>query len=256
MSGLRAIGSTDEKGSERSSMIWRRAANETVRKEKRTRTAVSESIEPPATTAARMTKQSTSATINPKIVTYNSAQKTNEVGSVDDAKLLQAMCSKHGPFDVILDDASHWNKHQIHAFGSLYPCVKPGGVYMVEDINTSFKPFPPWGNAKTLTSASFLHFAQRKIFELEAWWSCGDSFSVVSRADGTCGCNARNRCREAGQSTYHKVTNFTRTTTGIHFHDGIVVFDKALAPRTPAVAVSAGDWADANVGSDFRKGLG
>jgi hypothetical protein len=45
-----------------------------------------------------------------------------------------------GPFDFIIDDGSHENAHQIETFGILWPHLKDGGVYIVEDVQTSYWP--------------------------------------------------------------------------------------------------------------------
>lgn len=42
------------------------------------------------------------------------------------------------PFDIIIDDGSHINKEVFHAFEILWPFVKPGGYYIVEDIQVPF----------------------------------------------------------------------------------------------------------------------
>mmetsp|Transcript_50841 Transcript_50841/g.164724 ORF Transcript_50841/g.164724 Transcript_50841/m.164724 type:complete len:157 (+) Transcript_50841:189-659(+) len=39
-----------------------------------------------------------------------------------------------GPFDVIIDDGSHMNHHQIASAKQLLPHVAAGGVYVIEDI--------------------------------------------------------------------------------------------------------------------------
>ena len=41
-------------------------------------------------------------------------------------------------FDVILDDGSHVPEHQILTINKLWDLVKPGGVYIIEDIETSY----------------------------------------------------------------------------------------------------------------------
>ena len=41
---------------------------------------------------------------------------------------------------VIIDDASHWWPDQLRALFVLYPALESGGVYIVEDIQTSFEP--------------------------------------------------------------------------------------------------------------------
>ena len=41
---------------------------------------------------------------------------------------------------VIIDDASHWWPDQLRALFVLYPALAGGGLYIVEDIQTSFEP--------------------------------------------------------------------------------------------------------------------
>lgn len=43
-----------------------------------------------------------------------------------------------GNFDIIIDDGSHWPQHQIISFETLWKAVKPGGMYIVEDIETNW----------------------------------------------------------------------------------------------------------------------
>ncbi len=45
-------------------------------------------------------------------------------------------------FDIILDDGGHTMKQQITSFKILYPFVKKGGIYIIEDLHTSY-----WKNA-------------------------------------------------------------------------------------------------------------
>jgi predicted O-methyltransferase YrrM len=40
-------------------------------------------------------------------------------------------------FDIILDDGSHIVSHQHITLGALFPLVRPGGLFVVEDIHTS-----------------------------------------------------------------------------------------------------------------------
>ena len=47
-------------------------------------------------------------------------------------------CATHGPFDLIVDDGSHVPEHQMLAFETLFAAVKPGGAYIIEDIETSY----------------------------------------------------------------------------------------------------------------------
>lgn len=57
-----------------------------------------------------------------------------------DAPRLAQIAQDAGPFDFIIDDGSHENAHQIATFGILWPFVKDGGAYIVEDVQTSYWP--------------------------------------------------------------------------------------------------------------------
>lgn len=57
-----------------------------------------------------------------------------------DAPKLSSLAQEHGPFDFIIDDGSHLNGHQIESFGILWPHLKDGGTYIVEDVQTSYWP--------------------------------------------------------------------------------------------------------------------
>jgi len=59
-------------------------------------------------------------------------------GSQTDATLLQRMHDERGPFDLIIDDGSHMNEHVISSFETLFPLLSLGGIYAVEDTQTSY----------------------------------------------------------------------------------------------------------------------
>ena len=60
--------------------------------------------------------------------------------NVDDHVKLESLSATHGPFDIIIDDASHTMKHQQKTFNVLWPRLAPGGLYIIEDLHTSFFP--------------------------------------------------------------------------------------------------------------------
>jgi len=57
------------------------------------------------------------------------------MGSQDDESFLSNICEDVGGFDVIIDDASHISKLSIRSFEILFPHVKPGGLYIIEDLH-------------------------------------------------------------------------------------------------------------------------
>ena len=60
------------------------------------------------------------------------------VGDQADVALLDALAARAGGFDVIVDDASHIGRLTRASFEILWPHVKPGGWYFMEDVNTSY----------------------------------------------------------------------------------------------------------------------
>jgi len=47
-----------------------------------------------------------------------------------------------GGWDIIIDDGSHIPRHQLVSFSALFPFVRPGGVYVIEDIESSYYDGP------------------------------------------------------------------------------------------------------------------
>lgn len=61
-----------------------------------------------------------------------------EIGSQADPAVLDRVAASHGPFDVIIDDGSHMGDHVIFTLRRLFPHLKPGGVYVVEDLAVAY----------------------------------------------------------------------------------------------------------------------
>lgn len=59
-------------------------------------------------------------------------------GSQIDENFLESVIKDIGPPDIIIDDGSHMNDHIIKSFKILFPRLKAGGVYVIEDIQTSY----------------------------------------------------------------------------------------------------------------------
>ena len=51
---------------------------------------------------------------------------------------LKSLADQYGPFDIVIDDGSHAPAHQVASLTALWPHVKVGGVYLVEDLHTSY----------------------------------------------------------------------------------------------------------------------
>lgn len=77
---------------------------------------------------------------------------TIEIGDLGEVDFLRYLSTKYNP-DILLDDASHRWSHQILAAGLLLPSVKPGGLYICEDLHTSFPPWTERGYADSAIDA-------------------------------------------------------------------------------------------------------
>lgn len=60
------------------------------------------------------------------------------IGEQDSKTSLDALASMFAPFSVIIDDASHISSKTIRSFELLWPHLAPGGLYVIEDLQTSY----------------------------------------------------------------------------------------------------------------------
>lgn len=61
-------------------------------------------------------------------------------GSQVDEIILNKIIDWIGEPDIIIDDGSHINEHVIKTFQFLFPKLKDGGIYVIEDCQTSYWP--------------------------------------------------------------------------------------------------------------------
>ncbi|KKM71340.1 hypothetical protein LCGC14_1431640 [marine sediment metagenome] len=59
---------------------------------------------------------------------------TLEIGDQGNSAFRQRLADTYGPFDIIMDDASHDLKLTNDTFDQLWPYVKPEGFYIIEDM--------------------------------------------------------------------------------------------------------------------------
>jgi hypothetical protein len=92
-----------------------------------------------------------------------------EIGSQEDPVFLYNMCEKYGPFDIIIDDGSHWASHMVMTLRTLFPCVVEGGFYVIEDTSVmGSKIYPEFSMFEGKTIAQ--HIA--RIYEsMHYYWT-------------------------------------------------------------------------------------
>jgi hypothetical protein len=84
-------------------------------------------------------------------------------GDQSDALFLQKLSQDEGPFDIIVDDGSHVQSHIIASFEALFPLMKSGGIYVIEDTQTSYWPKYEGSTAEMKTVPSAMNYFINRI---------------------------------------------------------------------------------------------
>lgn len=119
-------------------------------------------------------------------------------GDQSNEEFLQSVIQRIGSIDVLIDDGSHRSRDQITTLKTLFPIISEEGVYICEDMQTSYYEKYGGGYRKP---GSFVEYVKTLIDELNAW--------------------ARNDDDEDFQKT-----EFTRHAYGIFFYCYMVVIEK------------------------------
>ncbi len=73
-------------------------------------------------------------------------------GSQTDEEFLRSVVRRIGSLDVVIDDGSHINSHVIQTFKFLFPLLNEGGIYVIEDTQTSYWPGDYGGDSENLNN--------------------------------------------------------------------------------------------------------
>jgi hypothetical protein len=87
---------------------------------------------------------------NPKRKEFEGENIKVFIGDQADSQFLKSVNRERGPFDIIIDDGSHMMHQQIKSFNTLFPRLKDGGVYVIEDWHTSYMPKYQDGGQRTV----------------------------------------------------------------------------------------------------------
>jgi hypothetical protein len=126
------------------------------------------------------------------------ASKGIEIVTADqaDVNFLRAFRKTFGKIDILIDDGGHTMTQQINTFEELFPAVDENGVYLCEDLHTSY--WQEFGGGY-LKPATFIEHAKGYIDQLNAWHSKTPQFTV---------------------------SEFTRSAHSMHFYDSVLVIEK------------------------------
>jgi hypothetical protein len=138
--------------------------------------------------------------IDPDCARFDGQGGQVRIGSQDDPDFLAKVIEEMGGVDVILDDGSHMMRHLRQSLKILFPRLAPGGVYMIEDLQTSYWGTYEGGYGKP---ANFFNAVGEIIDDMHHWYHThGVTWPGVGDA-----------------------------VSGVHVHDSITVFEKGPVHR-------------------------
>lgn len=106
--------------------------------------------------------------INPDNKSFEEPNIKVFIGSQSDKTFLSNLKTKIPKVDILIDDGGHTMEQQIYTFEVLFEHVKPGGIYLCEDVQTSYlKNF--FGKYKGKNT--FIEYSKGFIDQLHAWFS-------------------------------------------------------------------------------------
>lgn len=135
--------------------------------------------------------------INPLCKRLEEDQIKIFIGDQADKTFLRWLRREIPRIDVLIEDGGHEMAQQINTFEVMYPHITPSGIYLCEDIHTSYLKEYGGGYRKRGT---FIEYSKNLIDYLHAW-HCG-------------------KIERLG------VSDFTRSTYALHYYNCILVIEK------------------------------
>ena len=133
--------------------------------------------------------------IDPMCEKFNGLAGQVRIGSQIDAAFLDSVVKEMGGVDIVLDDGSHRMSHIPITLKCLFPHLSYGGIYMIEDLHTSY--WESFGGGYR-SKKNFFGFVKDVMDDMHHWYHAGQLNQAVVSHD----------------------------CSGIHVHDSVVVLDK------------------------------
>lgn len=105
--------------------------------------------------------------IDPRCAALDRPDLPVRVGSQADPSFLATIVKEMGGLDVVIDDGSHIAQHQRASFDALFPLLSEGGLYVVEDTQTSY--WRQWEGGFRRPGA-FIELAKTLVDDMHAWY--------------------------------------------------------------------------------------
>ena len=119
------------------------------------------------------------------------------IGDQADREFLKSIKEKIPRIDILIDDGGHSMKQQINTYEELFPHLHKQGVYLCEDLHTSYWKGYGGGYKRR---GSFIEYSKNFIDGLNAW--------------------------HANETNELTVGDFTRSAHSLHYYDSVLVIEK------------------------------
>lgn len=86
-------------------------------------------------------------------------------GSMADDGFVAGLGATHGPFDIIIDDGSHVSADTIRFFQAAFPLLADGGVFAIEDTQTSY--WSAFGGSVSPTAPTSMNLVKQLLDEVD-----------------------------------------------------------------------------------------
>ena len=152
--------------------------------------------------------------IDPEALKFSDDDPENGVkiylGDQTDLSLLEKINEEAGGFDIIIDDGGHTMKQQITSFNFLFPKLHNNGIYVIEDLETSYWPSFGGGFNREGTTIEYL---KTLIDKMNASFH-NKNFKSSLKHDA-----------KEFQTTY-ELDYFDKSLMSIRFYEGIAFINK------------------------------
>lgn len=140
--------------------------------------------------------------INPHCKRVAEEQIEVLIGDQEDRWFLKSLAESIPRIDILIDDGGHKMQQQIRTYEELFPRIDANGVYLCEDLHTSY--WPEWGGGFK-KPGTFIEYSKDFIDYLNAWHS-------------------KERMKLS-------VTQFTKAVHSLHYYDSVLVIEKRLIEK-------------------------
>ncbi len=116
--------------------------------------------------------------INPVSKAHEEERIRISILSQDDKAGLEELASSAGGFDIVVDDASHINQLTIASFQILFPFLKQGGYYVIEDLFMSYVDYSRVEDKQEFWDGLLLRMQERGVELKQSRTSMTDFFAA------------------------------------------------------------------------------